>query len=105
MNETLTKNTLKEMSSPVLASQLKEHVWGDMDGETVESDIVEEAINRLKKESDDISNPGLLICNDSDCEVRKYCEHAVPHFENEECQFVCDAELPCAVCQPVEVAT
>lgn len=52
---------------------------------------------------DDVIKPRLLVCNDTDCEVRAYCDHAKPHFENEECQFTCEAELPCAVCQPVEV--
>jgi len=49
MNETLTRNNLTEMSPSALALQLKNYVWGNMAVETVESNIVQEVVNRLEK--------------------------------------------------------
>lgn len=103
MNETLTKNSLKKMSSSDLAQHMELCVWATLVSESEESSIVEEVINRLRKEPDNATTSGLLICNDSDCEIRHHCDHAIPHLENKECKFICEAELPCAVCQPMEV--
>jgi len=48
--EILTKNFFKNLASPDLARYLGKHVWGDLITGSVKSDIVEEAIKRLKNE-------------------------------------------------------
>ena len=49
MNEIMTKNYLKKVTSSVLGNHLKELVWLDLEVESVESHLVEEAVKRLEK--------------------------------------------------------
>ena len=50
MDEKLTKDFLKKVTSPDLAHYLGKHVWGDLVTGSVKSDIVGEVIKRLQNE-------------------------------------------------------
>ena len=47
--EILTNYFFKEMTSPALARHLKEHIWQDLEAGSTQSDLIEEAIKRLRK--------------------------------------------------------
>jgi hypothetical protein len=56
IDKKLTKEYFKKISSPRLAGFLAEFVWGMMMSGSRKSDLVEEVINRLKKDSVCISD-------------------------------------------------
>jgi len=50
MARTTTKDFIKTLSSPALARYLEKYVWGPFKVGSIASDLVEEVINRLKKD-------------------------------------------------------
>lgn len=60
MNETLTKNYIREMSSPDLARQVTRYIWGGLVAGSMQSDLVEEAVKRLGKSGLCLNRAGYI---------------------------------------------
>ncbi|MCF6246899.1 MAG: hypothetical protein L3J69_06005 [Desulfobacula sp.] len=81
----MSKRYLGQISPSVLASHLKELVWLDLEVESIESNLVEESVKRLKKSN---------ICID-DKDYMKNLEWAAKSYQ----AAMLGKEIPCRGCE------
>lgn len=103
MNEILTREALEQLSHAELTEKQKLLIRDLVAAGCVASYAAgEAALNKIIRWAAATTSRRMVVCNDTDCEVREDCDHAKPHLENEECQYACDAlDMTCGACQPV----